>query len=124
MLKKKKKGRGWWDKKWGEMMTQNLGLQGKLHMEDWGLCAPSSTPSLWGRAPIILCSPTRLKLSKTNPLRKSCHRAMFLFWVLSFPFFSFKLNMKRVIHHNLSESDACAAGAHRVYWNSFEKGSM
>lgn len=34
-------------------MTQNLGLQGKLHMEDWGLCAPSSTPSLWGRAPII-----------------------------------------------------------------------
>lgn len=81
------------------MVTQNLGLEGKLHIEDWRLWAPSSTPSLWGRASIILCSPTQLKHSKANPLRKSCHCAMFLCWVLFFPFFSFKLNMKRVIHH-------------------------
>lgn len=75
-------------KKRGEMVTPKIWTwRASCIWKTGDSGAPGSTPSLWGRAPIILCSPTLLKHSKANPLRKSCHRAMFLCWVLFFPLF-------------------------------------
>lgn len=81
------------------------------------LGAFSFTPSLWRRAMIIHCSNIpRLPLWVSQSLGNASLLSCFLFL--------FKLNLKHVIDHVLSEKDSRNAGAHGVYCNPPKKGSM